>query len=184
MQSALPEAQVDRFKLKVTYPSTQEEYQILERMARSRPNLHIDAIIAPQDIMRLRELADEIFTDDKIKEYIANLVSATRRPGDFNLDIGSLIRCGASPRATIFLTMAAKAHALIDDRGYVRPQHHYCPNVDQAATTGCGLGVILPGSPMPETPVEWGSSRTGTRSASVELCRTAARSEGALLLAL
>ena len=120
----LPEAQVDRFmlKLKVTYPTTEEEYQILDRMARSRPELGIDAIIAPQDIIRLRELADEIFIDDKIKEYIVNLVSATRQPDDFGLDIASLIRYGASPRATIFLTMASKAHALIDGRGYVTPQ--------------------------------------------------------------
>jgi len=120
----LPEAQVDRFmlKLKVTYPTTDEEYQILDRMARSNPDLEIDAIITPPDIIRLRELADEIFIDDKIKEYIVNLVGATREPGNFKLDIGSLIRYGASPRATIFLTMASKAHALIDGRGYVTPQ--------------------------------------------------------------
>ena len=121
----LPEAQVDRFmlKLKVNYPSKAEEREILDRMATSSPKLAVDSVLAPSDVIRLRELADEIFIDDKIKDYIVDLVSASRDPSDYGLaDIGSLIRYGASPRATIYLTMAAKANALIEGRGYVTPQ--------------------------------------------------------------
>ncbi len=120
----LPEAQVDRFmlKLKITYPSKAEEYKIVERMAVSKPDLEVKPVIAPSDVIRMRALTDEIFMDDKIKEYIVNLVMATRNPAEYKLDIASLIRYGASPRATIFLTMASKAHALINGRGYVTPQ--------------------------------------------------------------
>jgi MoxR-like ATPase len=120
----LPEAQVDRFmlKLKVTYPTREQESQILEKMAVSKPKLDVEPVISPADIMRLRGLADEIFMDDKIREYVVDLVLATRNPEEFKLDVGSLIRYGASPRATIYLTMAAKANALIEGRGYVTPQ--------------------------------------------------------------
>lgn len=120
----LPEAQVDRFmlKLRISYPSKGEERAILDRMAVSKPNLNVNPIITPADVVRLRNLADEIFIDDKIKEYIVDLVSASRNPSDYKLDIGSLIRYGASPRATIYLTIAAKANALIAGRGYVTPQ--------------------------------------------------------------
>ena len=121
----LPEAQVDRFmlKLKITYPDKAQERQILDKMARSKPNLTIDPVIHPDDVVRLRELADEIFIDDKIKDYIVDLVSATRDPEAYKLgDVAGLIRYGASPRATIFLTMAVKASALLEGRGYVTPQ--------------------------------------------------------------
>ncbi len=120
----LPEAQVDRFMFKIciTYPSKAEEHTILKKMARSRPALDVDPVIAPEDVKRLRTLADEIFMDEKIEEYIVNLVEATRNPDAYRLDIGQLIRYGASPRATIFLAMAAKANALIEGRGYVTPQ--------------------------------------------------------------
>jgi MoxR-like ATPase len=120
---ALPEAQVDRFmmKLKVTYPDKSQEREILKRMARSRPVVAVDAIIAPKDVLRLRALADDIFMDERIEEYIVNLVEATRHPTTFNLEIGPLIRYGASPRATIFLALAAKANALMEGRGYVTP---------------------------------------------------------------
>ena len=120
----LPEAQVDRFmlKLKVTYPNKQEEHQILKRMARSSPKIDVDPVLEPSEIARLRALADEIYMDEKLEDYIVNLVLATRKPGDYGLDIESLIQYGASPRATIFLTMAAKAHALLQGRGYVTPQ--------------------------------------------------------------
>jgi MoxR-like ATPase len=120
----LPEAQVDRFmlKLKVTYPGPAQERQILDKMAVSKPRLEVDAVIAPSDVIRLRELADEIFMDDKIKDYIVELVTATRDPASADPDIASLIRYGASPRATIYLTMAAKAAAMIAGRGYVTPQ--------------------------------------------------------------
>ena len=120
----LPEAQVDRFmlKLKVTYPSKAEEHQILKRMARSSPQLDIEPVLTPPDIIRLRALADEIYMDEKIAEYILNIVEATRHPANYGLDIGDLIRYGGSPRATIFLAMAAKAQALLEGRGYVTPQ--------------------------------------------------------------
>ena len=120
----LPEAQVDRFmlKLKVTYPTKAEEHQILQRMARSSPNVEIHPILQPDDILRLRALADEIYMDEKIEEYIVNVVEATRNPGAYGLEIADLIRYGASPRATIYLAMASKAHAMIEGRGYVIPQ--------------------------------------------------------------
>jgi MoxR-like ATPase len=120
----LPEAQVDRFmlKLKVTYPSKAEEHQILKRMARSSPDLNVEPVIELSDILRLRTLADEIYMDVKIEEYIVNVVEATRDPGAYKLEIGDLIRYGASPRATIYLAMAARAHAFLTGRGYVTPQ--------------------------------------------------------------
>ncbi len=120
----LPEAQVDRFmlKLNVTYPSKAEEHKILKRMATSSPNLSVDAVIKPEAILRLRTLADEIYMDDKLEEYIVNLVECTRNPDVYGLDIGDLIRYGASPRATIFLVMASRGHALLQGRGYVTPQ--------------------------------------------------------------
>ncbi len=120
----LPEAQVDRFmlKLKVTYPSKIEELAILRRMARSKPAMDVEPVIGPEDVKRLRELVDEIFMDEKIEQYIVDLVEASRNPEDYKLDIGQLIRYGASPRATIFLAMAAKANAFVEGRGYVTPQ--------------------------------------------------------------
>ncbi len=120
----LPEAQVDRFmlKLRVTYPTKEEEHKILKRMARSTPNLDVTPVLEPADILRLRQLTDEIYMDEKIEEYIVNLVECTRNPGAYKLDIGNLIRYGASPRATIYLAMAARAHALLQGRGYVTPQ--------------------------------------------------------------
>ena len=120
----LPEAQVDRFmmKLRVEYPSKAQEREILRRMARTKPNLEVDPIITPEDVLRLRGLADEIFMDEKIEDYIVDLVEATLNPESYKLPIRDLIRYGASPRATIFLTMAARANALIEGRGYVTPQ--------------------------------------------------------------
>ncbi len=120
----LPEAQVDRFMLKVIvdYPTRDEELQILRRMAKSAPDTRIEAMVGPADVVRLRELADEIYMDAKVEEYIVNLVEATRNPAELKLDIQDFIRYGASPRATIFLALASKAQALIDGRGYVTPQ--------------------------------------------------------------
>src|SRR5690606_25484840 len=93
----LPEAQVDRFmlKLKVVYPTKEQELEILRRMARSTPLDAIAPLIHPEDILRLRELCDAIYMDGKIEEYIVNLVEATRNPAAFRLDIGDLIRFGA-----------------------------------------------------------------------------------------
>jgi MoxR-like ATPase len=120
----LPEAQVDRFmlKLKVTYPSKEEEKKILQKMASSVPKLDVEAVIEPADIMRLRVLTDEIYMDEKVEDYIIGIVQATRTPEEYGLDVGPLIQYGASPRATIYLAMASRAHALLQGRGYVTPQ--------------------------------------------------------------
>ncbi len=120
----LPEAQIDRFmfKLLVTYPSKTEERQILQRMAGATNDIPVHGIIGPADLSRIRTLTDSIYMDEKIEGYILNLVGATRDPGRYNLNIGDLIRYGASPRATIFLAQAAKAGALLAGRGYVTPQ--------------------------------------------------------------
>ncbi len=120
----LPEAQVDRFmlKLKVTYPTKEEEKKILERMARSSTKIDVRPVISPKDILRLRQLADEIYMDEKVEDYILNIVQATRTPEKYGLDVGKLIQYGASPRATIYLAMASRAHALMQGRGYVTPQ--------------------------------------------------------------
>ena len=120
----LPEAQVDRFmlKLRVGYPTREQELEILRRMARSSADYQVDAVLTPGDIVRLRELADSIYMDAKIEEYIVDLVEATRRPDAYGLKIAEWIRHGASPRATIYLAMAARAHAMLEVRGYVTPQ--------------------------------------------------------------
>ncbi|HUV36698.1 MAG TPA: MoxR family ATPase [Patescibacteria group bacterium] len=120
----LPEAQVDRFmlKLKVTYPSKEEEKKILRKMASSAPKLDVEAVIEPADIKRLRALADEIYMDEKVEDYIIGIVQATRTPEEYGLDVAPLIQYGASPRATIYLAMASRAHALLQGRGYVTPQ--------------------------------------------------------------
>jgi len=120
----LPEAQVDRFmlKLKITYPSKADELLILKRMAKSNPNMEVLPIISSKEIMMLRNLTDEIYIDEKIEEYIVNIIDATRHPEDYGLELGNYIQYGASPRATIYLTMAARAYALLQGRGYVTPQ--------------------------------------------------------------
>ena len=120
----LPEAQVDRFmlKLNISYPSKEEEREILERMALTNTSTEINAIITPEDIKRLRSVVDQIYIDDKIKDYIVDLVFASREPQKYNLDLDEFIEYGASPRATIFLTTASKAYAFLKGRGYVTPQ--------------------------------------------------------------
>jgi len=121
----LPEAQIDRFmfKVKVDYLSKEDELQVLHRMATTEPDMTVDAVAKPEDILRVRRLADEIFMDDKISEYIVDLVNATRNPADYDLaKLTDLIRYGASPRATLFLAMGARGQALMSGRGYVTPQ--------------------------------------------------------------
>ena len=120
----LPEAQVDRFmlKLNIDYPSKSEEREILERMAVTETNINVKSVISPGDIKRLRSVVDQIYIDDKIKDYIVDLVIATREPGKYNLDLDEFIEYGASPRATIYLTIASKAYAFLKGRGYVTPQ--------------------------------------------------------------
>ncbi len=120
----LPEAQVDRFmlKLRVGFPSREQELEILRRMAKSRVEHEVSPVLAPDDIVRLRQLADSVYMDSKIEEYIVDLVEATRHPGAYDLDLQEWIRHGASPRATIYLAMAARGRAMMQGRGYVVPQ--------------------------------------------------------------
>ena len=120
----LPEAQVDRFmlKLRIEYPSREEERQILDRMAVTTPPAAIKPVVTTAEILAARRLVDQIYVDDKIKEYIVNVVFATRQPAAYQLDLAPLIEYGASPRATLALTLAAKAHAFLQGRGYVTPQ--------------------------------------------------------------
>jgi len=120
----LPEAQVDRFMLKIniTYPNREEERQILDRMSRIGNRIDVDAVVRPEDILKAREVVDSIYIDDKVKDYIVNLVFATREPEAYKLDLGDYIEYGASPRATIYLTLGAKAYAFLQGRGYVTPQ--------------------------------------------------------------
>jgi MoxR-like ATPase len=120
----LPEAQVDRFmlKLKLTYPAKEEELGILRRMARSKPVFDLEPALCAADIFRLRALVDEVFMDGRVEDYIVTLVDATRHPARYRLEMDQLIRYGASPRATIYLAMAGKAHALLAGRGYVMPE--------------------------------------------------------------
>ena len=120
----LPEAQLDRFmlKLNITYPSKIEERQILDLMGTSAPKLNVNAVVDPDQIIRARELVNSIYMDDRVKDYIVDIVFATREPAAYKLQLAGLIRWGASPRATIALTLAAKARAFLSGRGYVTPQ--------------------------------------------------------------
>ena len=120
----LPEAQLDRFmlKLNITYPDKKEEREILDRMATTKSNIKVNPVISPTDILRLRTVVDGIYIDDKIKDYIIDIVFASREPKTYNLDLDQFIEYGASPRATINLTLAAKAHAFLKGRGFVTPQ--------------------------------------------------------------
>lgn len=120
----LPEAQVDRFMLKVviTYPTKEEEKLILERMS-SHQTIPLNTSVTPEMLLKARSVVDGIYVDEKIKNYIVDLVFATRDPKAYKLDaLASLIAYGASPRATIFLTQAAKAYAFLNGRGYVTPE--------------------------------------------------------------
>jgi len=120
----LPEAQVDRFmlKLKITYPNPTEEREIMDRnTAVGIPQ--VAKVIAPEDIVRVREVIRTIYVDEKVKEYIVNVIFATREPEKYGLaELKDLIAYGASPRATIYLNIAAKAHAFIKGRGYITPE--------------------------------------------------------------
>ena len=120
----LPEAQLDRFmmKLKIDYPNKDEERKILDRMASTSKKFDIKAVITPQQISEIRSVVDEIYIDDKVNDYIVNIVCATRDPKKYGIELGNFINYGASPRATIYLAIAAKAHAFIQQRGYVTPQ--------------------------------------------------------------
>ncbi|KPL19741.1 MAG: ATPase [candidate division Zixibacteria bacterium SM23_81] len=120
----LPEAQVDRFMLKlhITYPDKKEEREIMDRMTTGQVPVAQPAI-APDQILAARALVNEIYVDEKIKNYIVDIVFASRRPEEYGLDeLSGLIEYGASPRASIYLTIASRAHALLRRRGYVTPE--------------------------------------------------------------
>ncbi len=120
----LPEAQVDRFMFKVMigYPTFEEERRILDVMAMTSPDLSVKPVIQLDEILRARKLVDRVHVDDKIRDYIVKVVFATRNPEQHQLQLKHLIQYGASPRATIYLTLAAKAWALLQGRAYVVPQ--------------------------------------------------------------
>jgi MoxR-like ATPase len=120
----LPEAQLDRFmlKLRIGYPGKEQERQILDRMAVTDKKFDISPVIRPTDIAEVRAIVDEIYIDEKVKDYIVDIVCATRDPQKYGLKLGNFINYGASPRATIYLAVAAKAHAFAQQRGYVTPQ--------------------------------------------------------------
>ena len=120
----LPEAQVDRFmlKLSIDYPTKAEEREIMDRMAYTKKEISVNPVISSEKIMETRKIVDEIYIDDKVKDYIIDLVFATRNPEDYKLDLNRYIEYGASPRATIYLTLASKAYAFMQERGYVTPQ--------------------------------------------------------------
>jgi len=120
----LPEAQLDRFmlKLNIGYPSKSEERKILDLMGTSAPDLSVQSVASVEEIIHSREVVNRIFIDDRVKDYIVDIVWATRRPDEYHLGMNGLIRYGASPRATIYLTLAAKANAFLNERGYVTPQ--------------------------------------------------------------
>lgn len=121
----LPEAQVDRFmlKLKVGYPDKKEERLILDLMAKTKVAEKVDVVVSSEKIMQSRLAVDQVYIDDKIKDYIVDIVFATREPAKYGLgELENMIEFGASPRATIALTLAAKAHAFLQSRGYVVPQ--------------------------------------------------------------
>ena len=160
----LPEAQIDRFmlKLKIEYPDIKEERQILDLMARDEA-IEVAKVICPKDILRVRQVVKEVYMDDRIKDYIVHLVYASRRPQDYKVDIKGLIQFGASPRATIFLAQAARAHAFVKGRGYVTPEDVKAVGMDvlrhriiltyeaeaQAVTTDAIIKKILNAVPVP-----------------------------------
>jgi MoxR-like ATPase len=120
----LPEAQVDRFmlKLKIGYPSREEERQILDLMARTSQVPATSPVVDANQILAARQVINDIYIDDKVKDYIVDLVCATRSPEAYKIQVKDFIQLGASPRATIALTLGAKAYAFLRGRGYVTPQ--------------------------------------------------------------
>jgi len=120
----LPEAQLDRFLVKVIvdYPSIAEERMILDRMATSSAKTATQAVVDSKTVIAGRELVNYVYVDDGVKDYIVSIIHATRQPGEIEPALGPLVRAGASPRGTINLTLAAKANAFLQGRGYVVPQ--------------------------------------------------------------
>lgn len=120
----LPEAQIDRFmlKLSVTYPNKKEELEILNRMS-VKKDFGVQKAMALEDVLNLRDLVEQIYVDDKVKQYIVDIVFASRYPETYGIDeLKGMIEYGASPRASIYLTVAARAHAFLRGRPYVTPE--------------------------------------------------------------
>ncbi len=121
----LPEAQVDRFmmKLKISYPSKDEEREILNLVTSFYKETEIGQILTREEILDMRRMIEDVYVDEKIKDYIVNLVDASRNPNDYGLPVlGPLIEIGASPRATITLAIASRAYAFLQGKGFVSPQ--------------------------------------------------------------
>jgi MoxR-like ATPase len=120
----LPEAQVDRFmlKVKISHPERAEERQILDLMSCTNATPETQQVISMDDIRKAREVINNIYIDDKVKDYIVDMICCTRQPAKYEIDISDFIQLGASPRATVALTLAAKSHAFLQGRGFVTPQ--------------------------------------------------------------
>ncbi len=119
----LPEAQVDRFMLKlvIDYPDKAEEKEIMKRIGFDNP-LEVNPVINTEQLNQIYSLINDIYMDEKLKDYIVDIVFATRKPDDYKIDISDYIQFGASPRATIYLSLAARAYAFLQGRAYVTPQ--------------------------------------------------------------
>ena len=110
-------------KINITYPNIEEEHRILRRMSFTDKKLDVKAIVKPDDIRKARKVIDDVYMDEKIEKYILDIVFATREPKRYNLEeLTPFIQYGASPRASIYMTVASKAYAFIQGRGYVTPQ--------------------------------------------------------------
>ena len=120
----LPEAQVDRFmlKVKISHPERAEERQILDLMSCTNAIPETQQVISMDDIRKAREVINNIYIDDKVKDYIVDMICCTRQPAKYEIDISDFIQLGASPRATVAITLAAKSHAFLRGRGFVTPQ--------------------------------------------------------------
>jgi MoxR-like ATPase len=161
----LPEAQVDRFMLKIVvkYPSPREERQILERMSRASAATKVSPVMQPEEIAAARAVVDEIAVDERLKDYMVNLVVATRDPKSSGVPLEGMLAFGASPRATLALSRAARAQAFLDGRGYVVPQdvkdvaplvlrHRLVPSFEAEAENRTGddlVRILLDGVAVP-----------------------------------
>ncbi|MEY5031210.1 MAG: hypothetical protein RL354_241, partial [Planctomycetota bacterium] len=159
------EAQVDRFMLKilVRYPTQREERQILDRMSRASAPTTVAPVMKPEEIAAARGVVDEIVMDDRLKDYIVGLVVASRDPKSAKVPLDGLVAFGASPRATLALSRAARAQAFLDGRGYVVPQdvkdvaplvlrHRVVPSFEAEAEEKTGddlVRILLEHVPVP-----------------------------------
>ena len=110
------------FKLKVGYPSMDEELLVMQRMAKTAPSLEIEPVLSIEELMSMRETLEKVFIDEKVERYILRIVDATRSPENYDLDLSRYMRFGASPRASIYLSLAARGHAFMQQRDYATPQ--------------------------------------------------------------